>query len=319
MVPEPVLLNFRIKSQRFYTVLYDKFIAAGRRIRCGQKPDGINVDEPKDQIESVIANLTHYVMQQKDIEKQLADSEQKFQDICLTTKDIIFELNENMIFIYLSDNCSETIGCCREELLHKTPFDFLDETEAAILKSHMENSISNNLILDCDLKVWQEGELKYRHISAKPVFTPDGKFKGFRGTYRDVTEKTKMKEKIEEHIWLIESIIESVEHVGIVLTDLNDSVLKWNKYFQKLLDYPPHDILATKSLRRYYQYLEAKLSDPVGFKKSFEEMKNSSEKTTHFINFKDGRKIKETVYPLFRNGLLFGRMAQLTDITERRH
>lgn len=130
----------------------------------------------------------------------------------------------------MSDNCSETIGRYKEELLHKTPFDFLDQTEAAILKSHMENSISNNLILDCDLKVWQEGELKYRHISAKPVFTPDGKFKGFRGTYRDVTEKT-----------------------------------------------------------------------------------------TLFINFKDGLKVKQTVYPLFRNGLLIGRIAHLTDITEIRH
>ena len=80
-----------------------------------------------------------------------------------------------------------------------------------------------------------------------------------------MTEETKMKEKIGEHIWLIESIIESVGHVGIVLIDLNDSVLKWNRHFQKLLDYPPHQLLATKSLRRYYQYLEAKLSDPVGF------------------------------------------------------
>ena len=223
-----------------------------------------------------------------------------------------------MTFIYLSDNCGKTIGRCKEELLQKTPFDFLDETEAAILKSHMEKSISNNLILECDLKVRQEGELKYRHISAKPVFSSDGKFKGFRGTYRDVTEKTKMKQTIEEHKWLIESVIESVEHIGIVLTDPNGSVLKWNRHYQKLMNYPD-DILATKSLPRYYHYLKTKLSDPVNFQKSCEEMKSSSGKTTLIINFQDGRKVKKTVYPLFRNGLLFGRIAHLMEITEIRY
>jgi transcriptional regulator with XRE-family HTH domain len=52
---------------------YDKFIAAGRRIISGHKPDIINTDAPRDDIETLIAHLTHYVMRQKEIEKQLTD------------------------------------------------------------------------------------------------------------------------------------------------------------------------------------------------------------------------------------------------------
>jgi PAS domain S-box-containing protein len=295
---------------------YDKFIAAGRRIISGHKPDIINTDAPRDDIETLIAHLTHYVMRQKEIEKQLTVSRQKFRDICHTSCDIIFEMNEKLVFTYLSGTIDQSIGRTKEEILHTTPFDFLDKTESAKLETHIGESIKNNAILDCNLNVCHNGKSKNCHILAKPVFTQEMEFKGFRGTYRDVTEKIRMARTIEEQKWLFESAIDSVEHVGIVITDKNGSVLKWNKHYQKLMGYSD-EVLATKNLPQYFRFLEDKLSAPAKFYKSIEKVKKSSVKTSHFFKLKDGRTIKTIVYPMFRNGLLSGRIAHLTDVTEK--
>jgi len=294
---------------------YDKFIAAGRRIICGHKPDLIDPEQPRDEIESLIARLTHYVMKQKEVEKQLIFSEQKLKDICLTSCDMIFELNDNMIFTYLAGNVSESVGRSKNEILYKSPFDFLDEQETAKLKSSIEKSVKNNTILDCDITVKQNGDLRHRHITAKPIFTQDGKFKGFRGTYRDVTEKVRLSQAIDEQKWLFESAIESVEQFGLVITDKSGTVLKWNKYYQELMGYP-EEVLATKCLPKYFQYLESKLSDPDEFFRSIEKVKNSTEKTTFLFSLKDGRTIKRTVYPMVRDGVLSGRITHLVDVTD---
>jgi len=125
-------------------------------------------------------------------------------------------------------------------------------------------------------------------------------------------DKQRMAQTIEELSWLITSVINSVEQTAFVITDKDGRVLQWNNYYQELMGYPD-EVLASRSQSDYYAYLENKLSDPAAFYKCVEEANSASEKTVHYFSLKDGRTIKKTVYPLFRNALPAGHITHLTD------
>ena len=293
---------------------YDKFIAAGRQIRQGLQPETINYKDPDSDIETLIARLTHYVMRQRETERQLQISKQKYRDISLTTGDLIFELNEKLAFTYLAGRIYESSGRTREELLHKTPFDFLDPQETIKLQALLDEAIKSSRIVNCDITVHQNGALQYLNIIAKPFFNQNGEFQGFRGTYRDITREKNLQHMLEERNWLFESAINSIEHVALIITDKNGTVLQWNRSYQQLMAYPD-EVLATRNLTKYYEYLEDKLTDPELFHKSIEDLRNSCDKTVCLFQLKDGRTIKKKVCPLHKEGILSGRIAHLMDVS----
>jgi len=160
---------------------YDKFIAAGRRIKCGLKPECDYTKETGKTIESLIAQLTYYFIHQRGIEQQLKAYRQKYADICRTVGDIIFELNENMVFTHLAGGAHEAIDRIRDEMLDKYFFDFLDTAETARLQPLLDESIKKNHLLECDINVLLNGKLENQHIMAKPIFTDKGDFKASGG------------------------------------------------------------------------------------------------------------------------------------------
>ena len=89
---------------------YDKFLLVGRRIKEGLDPIKEEKEESADPVEKLLAQLTHYVMDHQRIEKELQVSQEKYRDISLTSGDMIFEMDENFKFIYLSGRCRKLRG-----------------------------------------------------------------------------------------------------------------------------------------------------------------------------------------------------------------
>jgi PAS domain S-box-containing protein len=60
---------------------FDEFLAVGRRIQNGLDPETKEMPEPKQGVESLIAQLTHYVMDHQRIQKELTNTKEFYQDI----------------------------------------------------------------------------------------------------------------------------------------------------------------------------------------------------------------------------------------------
>jgi len=60
---------------------FEEFLAVGRRIQKGLEPEITKKPEPKQGVEKLIAQLTHYVMDHQRIEKELAATKDFYQDI----------------------------------------------------------------------------------------------------------------------------------------------------------------------------------------------------------------------------------------------
>lgn len=295
---------------------YDEFLTIGRRIRDGLDPE-INVRAARtdDNVESLIARLSHYVIDHQRIEKELVQSREKFRDISLTTADMIFEMNSDMQFTFLAGKVQEVTGRSEEEMLGRNPMKFLDKDEEARIQVLVDASIKDRTILDCVVSPFQNNVKKYRHLIAMPVFDDKGIHLGFRGTYKDITRQVVLQEKLEEKTWLLQEAMESTDWVALSLIDRDNKIIQYNKTYKKFFDIP-QEVLDTRNPSQYFAHIRKKMVNPVEFERITKEVLSKPKRFVHEFDLVDGRRIRRVALPLFRDGELAGRHIIIYDVTE---
>lgn len=294
---------------------YDKFLAAGRRIREGLDPLEDEIEKPVDSIEKLLASLTHYVIDHQRIEKELKVSQEKYRDISLTSGDMIFEMGQDFKFTYVAGRVEEVTGRHPEEIVGRHFKDFLESGETARLQELIREAIQKRAILDTVLTISYENAKKYRHLIAKPVFNSAGEFTGARGTYRDITKRKRLEKELEQQNWLLQVALDSIEHCGIVIADAQNEVLKWNIAYKRLFGHSDK-VLKTGNTLSYIKETRRKVVDPEQFDHDIKEMLKSKKEIRHNIRFIDGTIIERKVVPLFRDNVLVGRIAHMKNITK---
>jgi PAS domain S-box-containing protein len=294
---------------------YEEFLMIGRRIKNGLDPElAVQLDTAEENVEGLIARLSHYVIDHQRIEKELVQSWEIFRDISLTSGDMIFVMDRDMQFTFLSGKVKEVTGRSEEEMLGRKPLDFLDEKERMRVQALADESIRDRAVLDCVISLTQDNEMKHRHLTATPVYDEKGSFDGFRGTYKDITNLLAIQKKLEEKTWLLEAAMESTEWVGLLLIDRNNHVLHYNSTYKQLFNLPP-DVLEERRPERSLDHIKRLMVDPEHFMHTSREVHSRPEKFIHEFDLIDGRRIRRVVLPLFRDGELAGRHVVIYDIT----
>jgi PAS domain S-box-containing protein len=126
---------------------------------------------------------------EKEIEKALKDSEEKFRAIVENANDWIWEIDSNDSYTYSSPMSETILGYSVKEMLGKKPFDLMPEQESKIFSqifSHYKKrnkGISKREIIN----IHKEGHKIVLETNASPFFDNKGKLAGYRGISRDVT------------------------------------------------------------------------------------------------------------------------------------
>ena len=77
-------------------------------------------------------------------EKVLEESEKKFRDLVEITTDLVWEVDENGIYTYISPKIKDILGYEVDEVLGKTPFDLMLEEEAAKISPFFKEKVAFN-------------------------------------------------------------------------------------------------------------------------------------------------------------------------------
>ncbi|MCU0575486.1 MAG: PAS domain S-box protein [Desulfobacterota bacterium] len=132
---------------------------------------------------------------------ELSESEQRFRDLTENTTDWIWESDNQMHTIYSSPRVKDVIGYSQEEVLGKTPLEFLSSEEALRIQASWNEVIPN-------LQPWRnfeysimhkDGSLRVIESSGMPIFDHDGQHIGYRGIDRDVTERKRVEEELKKY------------------------------------------------------------------------------------------------------------------------
>ena len=127
----------------------------------------------------------------KRTQDELAASEERFRALVETTSDCIFEYDADFRFTYNSPALAHILGYTPQELQGRSPADLSPPDEVARILAEIGPDLEahrpfRNLLQRCRHKDGREVQVE---VSAVPIMVAGGRFAGYRGITRDVTER----------------------------------------------------------------------------------------------------------------------------------
>ncbi|MDY0028272.1 MAG: sensor domain-containing diguanylate cyclase, partial [Candidatus Humimicrobiaceae bacterium] len=144
----------------------------------------------------------------------------------------------------------------------------------------------------------------------------DGEIIGTFGISRDITDKKKAEEEIEEGRAKIEAVLHSTAD-GIYAADDKGNIILYNNKFLQLWNIPKK-IVDLKSYDEVLEYMASQVTDPDSFLRKINELGKTKIECIDIINFKDGRIYERTSCPLKQEKKITGRVWSFRDVTEQK-
>ena len=171
--------------------------------------------------------------------KQLENELKRHREINRCMSDWVWEVDSQGRFTYVDGNIKDILGYEAEELIGKTPFDFMPEEEAARVGIVFQGLVADKAPI-IDLENWnnkKDGTRICLLTNGVPILDERNKLAGYRGIDKDITEKKKSREAIIRHKKIVDSVTEA-----IVVTDLNGVILDVNPAYEAITGYPKDEI-----------------------------------------------------------------------------
>lgn len=150
--------------------------------------------------------------------------EDRFRALVETTSDIIWEFNCRAIYTYISPQVYDTLGYTPEEVLGKTPFDFVPLPEARRLMRVITDAVSSLQPISGleTANLHRNGQTVYLETSGLPFRDASGTPCGYRGVHRDVTRRRAADQQVHQTIKKLESTVESVIEAISLTVEMRD-------------------------------------------------------------------------------------------------
>lgn len=169
-------------------------------------------------------------------------SERHFRDLIEHTSDWIWEVDERIRYTYASPRIYDLLGYTVDEVVGKSPFDFMPLEEAVRVRADVEELIRNPQPFQAlqNVNLHKDGSLRTLESSGVPMRDAEGRFVGFRGIDRDITERKKVERALQEAMARSaqekarsEAIIAAIGE-GLVIVDRDYKILYQNQILRDL-------------------------------------------------------------------------------------
>ena len=136
----------------------------------------------------------------KEVENLLWESRQQFLSLVETTSDWIWEVDISGTYIYSNQKVKDILGYDRQEVIGKTPFDFMPPHEARkVTKIFRKFAKSRKAFSGLEnINLHRDGHEVVLETSGVPVFDERGEYLGYRGIDRDITARKLAETALEQ-------------------------------------------------------------------------------------------------------------------------
>ena len=156
--------------------------------------------------------ITRDITERKQAEQELRESRNRYQALIETTADFIWEMDTSGKYTYCSPQMKDLWGYEPQDMIGKTPFDVMPPEERnQALESFMSLAKSPQPFTGLEASSYDsQGRLITVEISGVPFFDADGRWLGYRGISRDVTERKRAQEALAESRKKYRGLVEKV-------------------------------------------------------------------------------------------------------------
>lgn len=141
----------------------------------------------------------HYIFditERKTAEQALRTSEQRFRNLVEASPDGIWEVDAQARFTYCSPKYLQLLGYQPQDMVGRTPFDFMPADEVPLIRAQFEQVARNHQpFYDLHNRcVRKDGTVILLETNGVPILDEQGRLRGYRGVDRDITERRKNEE-----------------------------------------------------------------------------------------------------------------------------
>lgn len=140
------------------------------------------------------------VTETRQVSDSLKTSEKRFRDIAHISADWIWEVDSNAIYTYASKSVYTLLGYRPDEILGKTPFDFMPPDEVIRVGEEFSRIVATKSSFK-DLEnivIGKDGASHITLTNGTPILDGHGELLGYRGVDRDITQYREMENKVRD-------------------------------------------------------------------------------------------------------------------------
>lgn len=136
------------------------------------------------------------------IQEKLRNSEKLYRLLSTNSQDLISLYNntgDEPIWIYVSPSIKAVLGYDPEDVLLRTPFEFIHPDDADLVRKEIESATRKGKIAYVEYrKRKKNGTYIWMESSAQPFYNDDGQQIGFQTSARDITQRKEVESRLKE-------------------------------------------------------------------------------------------------------------------------
>jgi PAS domain S-box-containing protein len=187
-------------------------------------------ERASNQIACPIANA-QLLIERERAEEALRKSEERYRTILEDMQEVYYEIDLSGNFIFLNKAFYDHLGYTKEEVIGKKSLQYQDETTARELRQAFNKIYRTGEPIKAIEGQWigKDGTKKIRELSASLIRDSDGKPIGFRGISRDITERKRMEEALQESERALRASNEELRTANKELRETQEQLIRFEK------------------------------------------------------------------------------------------
>ena len=187
----------------------------------------------------------------------LKKSEERYKAIVQSTSDWIWEVDAQGKYVYCSAKVEQILGYAADEIIGKTPFDFMPPDRVEEVRLTFLNLVATNSPI-VDLENWNVHKNGHRVClltNGIPVIDEFGNLTGYKGADKDITERKTAEKKFRESEEMFRLAFMTSLSAFYVAT-VEGEFIEINTVFEEIFGYNRKEVIgkSSRELNLFYDF-----------------------------------------------------------------
>lgn len=186
------------------------------------------------------------ITDRKRTEEALRESETRFRDIADAAGSYIWEVDLKVRYTFMSDRAEKLFGYLPEEMLGRTPAEFMPPGEAARIDAWIDaHKLADGTVRSFEHRsLTKTGQIFWQQVHRAPRYDATGALIGYRGTGVDITERKHAEAALETAARRLEIALEG-SGISVWEANLASNEIWMDSTWSELLGNAPVDTRST--------------------------------------------------------------------------